>query len=70
MTIAENMQLNKSAGSRVSKSAQGADSRTLRNEDNSKKRQHYTTLTLNFPAQKLRSNNGSSSSSQVHAQLE
>lgn len=65
MTIAENMQLNKTAGSRVSKSAQGADSRTLHNEDKSKKRQHGTIPTLIYPPQKLRSNNGSSS--QVHA---
>ncbi|KAM9587495.1 uncharacterized protein ACIBXB_006905 [Morphnus guianensis] len=65
MTTAENMQLNKTAGSRVSKSAQGADSWTLHNKDKSKKRQHGTTPTLIYPPQKLRSNNGSSS--QVHA---
>lgn len=55
MIIAENMQLNKTAGSRVSKSAQGADSHALHNEDKSKKRQHGTTLTLIYPPQKLRS---------------
>ena len=72
MTIAENMQLNKTAGSQVSKTAQGADSQTLHNQDKSKKRQHSTTLTLIYPPQKFRSNNSSSSSSssQVHAQPE
>jgi len=69
VTTAENMQLNKTAGSRVSKSAQGADSRTLRNEDKGKRRQHGTTLTLICPLWKLRSNS-SSFSSQVHARLE
>lgn len=68
MTVAENMQLNKIAGSRVSKSTQGADSLTLHNKEKSKMRQHETTLTLMYPPQKLRSNN--SSSSQVHARLE
>lgn len=49
----------------MSKSAQGADSGTLHNEDKRKKRQQGTTPTLIYPPQKLRSNN--SSSFQVHA---